>query len=611
MKILNKIIITLIGVYTVSFAFADGLANLEKTEAQSTFRRQLLPNGQTIIVSSQNLGNTVYTDIHFRAGSTYEYDSLNGLSLAICKIIDKQVIAYLRKANKTGIAYSSNIIPSQVSFNFRSDLSQVNMVVDLIKDKILFFHADSNNALESVNEMKADLDSISRDEGLLFQKCIDKKLWGRDYRKINIYGNEKSYLKITAEDLNNFHKKYFLPSNSALIFVGNLKYDDVLTKVTESTKDFISTEFNPEQIIRVLESRPIVNVNQLLFTKNAGDNEAALTYQNPGARVDRIHTYCAFILTSLLNDKNGKFQRSAMAQQGLTEMKAIFECGNFYSTFKLYTKNTGNDFMDQFNYLSGMIAAFGKKDFLNEGELEIAKKNIEIELRELKENNPQMYFSQVAKYRFLNDEYYFSALNDSIQNISIEEMNAYVNNFFSNYAGVRSLKTTVEAWKSSKENQKYLALDESVKNVVFTYEQNITDLEGAENLANQELLLRWLQINPDMHIQINGCADEGEYDRANDKAILDFIDSIPTFRKVKQDLVKKGYLKLEMMRAMKLVKYLYEHGITEDRLNGTSMIFTSSDKDEAKANRKCTVTLEKIKPRLSLYEYHFGKKKVD
>jgi hypothetical protein len=485
------------------------------------------------------------------------------------------------------------------------------MVVDLIKDKILFFHADSNNTLESVNEMKADLDSISRDEGLLFQKCIDKKLWGRDYRKINIYGNEKSYLKITAEDLNNFHKKYFLPSNSALVFVGNLKYDDVLTKVTESTKDFISTEFNPEQIIRVLESRPIVNVNQLLFTKNTGDNEAALTYQNPGARVDRIHTYCAFILTSLLNDKNGKFQKSAMSQQGLTEMKSIFDCGNFYSTFKLYTKNTGNDFMNQFNYLSGLIDALSKKDFINEGELEIAKKNIEIELRDLKTNNPKVFFSQVAKYRFLNDEHYFSALNDSIQAISIDEMNLYINNFFSNYAGVRSLKTTEEAWKTSNESQKYLALDESVNEVKFTYEQNITDLEGTENLANQELLLRWLQINPDMHIQINGCADEGEYDRANDKAILDFIDSIPTFRKVKQDLVKKGYLKLEMMRAMRLVKYLYEHGITEDRLNGTSMIFTSNDKEEAKANRKCTVTLEKIKPRLSLYEYHFGKKKAE
>ena len=66
-----------------------------------------------------------------------------------------------------------------------------------------------------------------------------------------------------------------------------------------------------------------------------------------------------------------------------------------------------------------------------------------------------------------------------------------------------------------------------------------------------------------------------------------------------------------MMRAMKIAKALYESGITEDRITGTSMVFTSDSKETAAANRKCTLTFEKIKPRMSLYEYHFGKKKEE
>jgi hypothetical protein len=38
-------------------------------------------------------------------------------------------------------------------------------------------------------------------------------------------------------------------------------------------------------------------------------------------------------------------------------------------------------------------------------------------------------------------------------------------------------------------------------------------------------------------------------------------------------------------------------------------VFTSDSDEGAANNRKCTVTMEKIQPRVSLYEYHFGKKK--
>jgi len=64
----------------------------------------------------------------------------------------------------------------------------------------------------------------------------------------------------------------------------------------------------------------------------------------------------------------------------------------------------------------------------------------------------------------------------------------------------------------------------------------------------------------------------------------------------------------ETMRAMRIVKYLYENGIDADRLSGTSMYFTSSNRNEALANMKCTVTLEKLRDKVSLFEYHFGKK---
>ena len=75
------------------------------------------------------------------------------------------------------------------------------------------------------------------------------------------------------------------------------------------------------------------------------------------------------------------------------------------------------------------------------------------------------------------------------------------------------------------------------------------------------------------------------------------------------EVVKKRYLRPEMMRTMKLVKYFYEQGIAPERLSGTSAKFTSATKQEAIDNSKCTITLNKQRKLPSLYELHYGKKK--
>jgi hypothetical protein len=154
-------------------------------------------------------------------------------------------------------------------------------------------------------------------------------------------------------------------------------------------------------------------------------------------------------------------------------------------------------------------------------------------------------------------------------------------------------------------------LDQNVSKYVFTYPPNVTSLEGGENKLKLQNLLQWLTTNPDINVQVNGFSDEHEYNKATDQdSILQFMDSMPGFHRVTSDIIKhKSSIRPELARAVKIVKYLYEHGIAAERLNGTAMMFKSSNKQEAADNRKCTITLEKERKSPSLYEYHYGKKK--
>jgi hypothetical protein len=293
----------------------------------------------------------------------------------------------------------------------------------------------------------------------------------------------------------------------------------------------------------------------------------------------------------------------------LNDFKAVYTEYNFYGTFVLSADPGGSNFVNAFSQMNRLISDITQKEYFKEGEIETAQKSIEVEFNSLKSVNPKAFLDMVIKFRFSNDENYFNSLSDSIKSVNVDHMRSYVTEYFAEHSGVRNLVTSAESLRAAGPDQQYYALDESVGDVKFTYDLNKTDIETEDAKQDLKRIIQWMKINPDMHVQINGFADEGEFTKAYDDTVIRFIDSTVTFHKAMPDVTKKGYLRIEFMRAMKIAKTLYEAGITEDRITGTSMVFTSDTKEAAAANRKCTLSFEKIKPRVSLYEYHFGKKK--
>ena len=581
--------------------------NMQAQASGEVYRVVKSSNGQSFLLNTGGTGSNINTDVYFRMGSIYEFDSTSGLSLILSKVISSHIESEL-KAKARSVKFSSNVDPEQMAFHFESSAADLDFVFGLINDKVLQARFDEEGVEEAKTLIRADLDSVKALDLYKTQTKIMQYLWGNDYKKLNQFGDKQRYIHFNASDLRAFHAHYFLPFNNTVSVLGNFSDKDVLDKLQTAFKDFKSREFNPELITKVIDFKPVVNSIQLI-SPSADKNLATVSYQNPGARQDRNSTYCAFILTQLINDKDGRIQRS-IKQAGLKNLKAVYDCNNFYGTLVLSAEPSDNNFFDAFSRLTQLVADFGGKDYFKEGELEKAKKNIELEFQNLKTNNIKAFMTMVTRYRFSNDENYFTSLCDSINAISPAQMHHYIGDYYSERSGVRCLYTSNEALTNASPDQQYFALDGSISDIKFTYDLNKTDLDTNQGKKDLQRLIQWLRINPDIHVQINGFADEGEFTKAYDDSIIRFIDSTATFHKAMPDATRKGYLRIEFMRAMKIAKAIYQAGITEDRISGTSMVFTSESKEAAAANRKCTVTLEKIKPRVSLYEYHFGKPKA-
>ena len=578
-------------------------------QVSELYRTIKMSNGQTVFLVSNSSTSRVNTDIYFRMGTIYEFDSVSGISLAISKILSTRITHAIQSQKKGSIRYNATIEPELMGFHFESTTADLDYVLALANEKIMNPKFDDESAEEAKAEIDADIDSLNKSPTYKSEEEINRSLWQKDYKKLNCYGDKITFKKLTAPQLTAFQHKYFLPLNNTLIVMGNVTEKEIVSKVQTAFKEYTTIEFNPELITRIIEFKPVINYTQMLNAAVENElNRATVSYQNPGARQDRKSSYCAFILTNLINDKNSAIQQT-IQKAGLKNMKVSYRCENSYGTMTLAIESSENNFNDMFDGINKVVIDITKKDYFKEGEIERAVRNMEIEFNDFKAHHFSDYMKEVMHYRYANDENYINAFVDSLNKVTVADMRRYVSDYYIDHTGIRFLYTSANAMRNATPEQQYFPIDESIENMKFIYDINKTDIET--DIAKQDLnkLIQWLKINPDIHIQINGFADEGEYKKTQDTAVMHFIEQTPTFHKAMPDAIKLGYLRLEMMRAMKIAKAIYEAGIGEDRITGTSMVFSSDTNEKAAENRKCTITLEKIKPRLSLYEYHFGKKK--
>jgi predicted Zn-dependent peptidase len=587
------------------------LAPFAKIRAQdSSTEYQVIKasNGQTFLFNTSGSTGTVYTDIYFRIGPIYEYDSVSGITMALSKVINAHINAELKASGKS-VQYSGTVEPEQIGFHFESDVADIGYVLALANDKIMQMKLGGKDLKEAKTEIRKDLDSLKKVDPYTAEGRIWMKIWGNDYKKLNPYGDRQTYTRLKDTDLVDFQKRYFLPSNNTVCIIGGGLKKKGLNNLPDAFKEFRSRDFNPELIDKVIDFKQMINTVQFVST-GPDKNMATITYQNPGARQDRYASYCANILVRLINDQGGRMQKY-LTGAGLKTPRASYQYNNFYGTFTISAQLSGHNFLDAFSRMGRLFTDIEKKDYFIPEEIEKAKKDILAEYNDMKTNDMRGYMSLVARYRFSSDENYFAGLPDSIKGVTVEQMRRYINDYFTDRSGVRNLVTSAAAQRNAPENQQYVAVDESVADIKFVYELNKTDIETGEAKQDLKKLIQWLIINPDMHVQVNGFSDQGEYTKAYDSTVMRFIDTTATFHKAMPDVIRKGYLRIEMMRAMKIVKALYEAGISSDRITGTSMVFTSDTKEAAAANRKCTLTMEKIRPHASLYEYHFGRKKPE
>ncbi len=582
-------------------------AQMVKTFDNNTYLAKQLNGLNALMVPQPTAGNVQLT-FNVKIGPVYENDSVKGMSYILQNLLADKVASYLRK-NKGSISFQNTELEAYTTtelsvFRLTTAPSNYRACLQLIRDSVFLATIGTAELKKKVEDVRQEIAEGHKNYKTEFNTILINRLYRKDAsRQLLIGDTSGAYPYIDLEHALRFYMRYYVPNNTLVNAVGNINSNQFENDLAEIFKIVSKSPFDPETISKIIDFKPMVYTTQFVVDAPVEQPEFVISWQFPGARSNVKSSYYGFLLSAMLNDPNNFIQIKAR-KLGCKKFIAQYDASNFSGIFKLTIQPDKQHLFETYNFV---ITELGRLDqtILNESMMKVGMLNFEREYNGIR--NSKEFSTWVTKYWVYDDETYFSTLKDSVFLVGERRMRKFIIEYLNQSPHVTGLIINETDRAELKVDSLMPTLDPNVADYVFRYKPNITDLEGPENLTMLSNLLQWATINPDIIVQINGFADKTEFNKTKDDSIRLFIDSIPTFEKQKKDMVKMGALRPEMMRAMKIIKYLYDHGISMERLKGTSMPFSSDNDTEAQENMKVTVTLDKIRRAPSLYEYHYGK----
>src|SRR3954468_8759576 len=213
------------------------LPAIPSTIAGEDLRRTVLDNGLVVLTKELHTSPIVTSMIWYRVGSRNEESGHTGKSHFLEHMLFKgtdrfkkgQIDLITLKNGGGNNAFTSHDFTAYY-FNFASDRWEVSLEIEADRMVNCAFEPDEFEAEKKVviEELKTGLDSPW---GLLHQEEEAVAFKVHPYRN-PIVGWLQDVERATAEEQQNYYRRFYHPNNAVLVLVGDFETDRVLEKVS-------------------------------------------------------------------------------------------------------------------------------------------------------------------------------------------------------------------------------------------------------------------------------------------------------------------------------------------------------------------------------------------
>jgi predicted Zn-dependent peptidase len=397
--------------------------------ADRTIRREVLPNGLTIITERMDHIRSISMGIWLKAGSRNEDAEVNGVSHFVEHMVFKGTTHrtaedIARQVDSIGGNMDAFTGKETVCFNIKVLDEHLPIAVDVLSDMVLHPTLDANDI---VRERGVILEEIKMDEddpdNLVHEIFTQNFFKGHPLGK-PILGTKETVRKFDQPTVFQYYQNKFVPENLVISAAGNLQHEDFV--------DLLRKEFEP--LRRGLNGRhdspPKINSRITLRNKKSLE-QVQICVGVPSYQINHERRFVAYVLNTLLGGgMSSRLFQNVREKQGL--VYSIFSELNPYRDTGCLAVYAGTSRESAPRVVQSIVKEFHdvKTSAIPEEELKRSKDQLKGSLMlSLESSTARM--SNLARQEMYHDRFLgMDEIIDRIQAVTVEDVMQSANEMF-------------------------------------------------------------------------------------------------------------------------------------------------------------------------------------
>lgn len=378
-----------------------------------------------------------------RTGSINESQDINGISHFLEHLVFKGTKEYptskdlIVNLESNGINYNAFTSYEYTGYHLTSMNNNINTVINILGQ---FFFEPIFNPKDIEIERGVIISEMNMNNSDNSRKVYRNLVKNMFPNLFDIIGNEKVIKSLKKNDFEEYHSRYYIPSNSLLIISGNLEH--LNTDLLKNIFDKPVGSPAPKQLKQSQQLKEIGSKRIHIEKTDDSQCQIMIGFRTPGRNKDYIIT--EVLLTLLARGFSSKLMRLLRDKNGwsyfVNSSQSIFEKYGFI-TIHFNCEN-------QFVFKAIYQAIKQLVDFdITEAELNIAKNYLIGKLAEDFQNSMDFALNYGIEFLLNNKINTFDDIRTNINNVTISDLNEKkklltVNNCWVSIIGVPTVDKT-------------------------------------------------------------------------------------------------------------------------------------------------------------------------
>jgi zinc protease len=359
---------------------APSALGAQRAELERTIQQRVLKNGLEVIVVPSGGVPIATVELVVKNGAFTQTPEYAGLAHLFEHMFFKAndtypaPDAFMDRAADLGAIFNATTREELVSYYLTTQADSVDGGMEFLNAALrgAQFRAD-----ELEREKQVVLGEYDRQESspwFRLDETIGRELWGSFWSRKNTIGDRDVIARVTPEQMKTIRDIYYVPNNSALIVVGDVRPDRIFASAERIFGSWARAE---DPFTRA----PVPSVPPL--TKNAGviveEAVNAVTVQiqwhGPGASADQDATFAADVYSDVLNQPASRFQQK-LVESGLWQGIIVnYYTLNHVGPITVSGQTSPERLRDALKALHTELAATLESGYFSAEELEAVKAN--------------------------------------------------------------------------------------------------------------------------------------------------------------------------------------------------------------------------------------------